>query len=517
MDTLRSAAHLLRELGEDLFNALISSDNTGKVREFAKTLLKQTGAPSILPTEMIVGGVTFEILSFLKEGEDSVTGKTMVNRSKEMNASLGEEDCQHIIEHQSDIPVELRDGVAFVFTDWRHLGAPEDVAYVDWRCDRWVRNWGLLDEGWKGLDRVLRRKQPFVLPAPVSPPIKIILGDRVYEALSFGKKGERVVDGNTVLARAKEMRAELGEEDGRYFLSHQDEIPVELRSGISFLFTNWRHPVRSDEIACVSWNGNCWELCSYRFNRDWPSYVRIVHRKQPDTLPTEMTVGGVTYEIVSPLDEGEKSVVLKTIVARAEKMDANLGEDDLLHIMKHQDCIPDKLREAVFVFTGSRKPVAPRLVSVLYWRNGAWEQNWDLGDSPYLDADMPRLLRRKQPAVQPADTLPTEMTIGGVTYEILPILKEGEKSVKGNVLVSRAEQMGANADEKDCKHIVKNQADIPAELRKVFNTFVFPNTRHPDGSSRVACIWWNVDRWVADWHWLDSKWDGNALVPRRIS
>jgi hypothetical protein len=53
MDTLRSASHLQRELGDDLFNALVSSDNTEAVRQFANGLVKDA-----LPTSMTIAGRT---------------------------------------------------------------------------------------------------------------------------------------------------------------------------------------------------------------------------------------------------------------------------------------------------------------------------------------------------------------------------------------------------------------------------------------------------------------------------
>lgn len=51
MDTLRSAAHLAREIGDELFAALVSSDNTTKVKEFAQSLVKPV--EPALPTGQI--------------------------------------------------------------------------------------------------------------------------------------------------------------------------------------------------------------------------------------------------------------------------------------------------------------------------------------------------------------------------------------------------------------------------------------------------------------------------------
>ena len=153
MDTLRSVSHLQRELGDDLFNALVSSDNTEAVRQFVGGLVKDT-----LPTEMTVSGRTYEILGFLQGDEKSVVGHTMVTRAKEMQAHLGKDDGQHLLDHQEEIPEILRGKVVFVFTDWRNPALSGHVAYVIWRGGRWVRLWVWLAYGRLGNARVLRRK-----------------------------------------------------------------------------------------------------------------------------------------------------------------------------------------------------------------------------------------------------------------------------------------------------------------------------------------------------------------------
>jgi len=153
MSDFRKLAHLAEQLGEQRFSALIDSANTGKVREFCDDLLK-----SALPTEIVVAGRTYEILGFLREGEEYVNGHTMVERAKEMDAHLGEDDGQHLLNNQQDIPAALRGKVVLVFTDWRHPGDSEDVYGVYWDGARWVRGWDWLDCDWGGNDRVLRRK-----------------------------------------------------------------------------------------------------------------------------------------------------------------------------------------------------------------------------------------------------------------------------------------------------------------------------------------------------------------------
>lgn len=154
IDTLLSAAHLRRALGEELFAVLASSDNTAKVKKFAEEL-----AEAGLPTTMTVGGVAYDILSFLR-GEKSVKGNVMVARAKEMNAHQGKAEREHLLAHQGDIPVALQGKVVFVFTDDTLPDDPGNVYYVFWGGGRWVGCWDWLDDVWDGDCRVLRRKSP---------------------------------------------------------------------------------------------------------------------------------------------------------------------------------------------------------------------------------------------------------------------------------------------------------------------------------------------------------------------
>ena len=154
MSDFRKLAHLYEQLGEDRFQVLISSDNTGKVKDFCGQLLKDA-----LPTTMTVGDRTYDILGFLLGDETSVVGHTMVGRAKELSAHLGADDGQYLLDHQQDIPVVFRGKVVFVFTDWRHPDDSEYVFFVCWDDDRWVQVWSWLGDGcWRGYDRVLRRK-----------------------------------------------------------------------------------------------------------------------------------------------------------------------------------------------------------------------------------------------------------------------------------------------------------------------------------------------------------------------
>jgi hypothetical protein len=105
------------------------------------------------------------------------------------------------------------------------------------------------------------------------------------------------------------------------------------------------------------------------------------------------------------------------------------------------------------------------------------------------------------------DSLPTEMTVGDRTYEILGFLQGDEKSVVGHVMVDRAKEMNANLGKEDGEHILKYQDEIPVALRgKV--VFIFPDWRHPDDPENAFFVYWSGDEWIQFWGWLgDGRWD----------
>jgi hypothetical protein len=111
-------------------------------------------------------------------------------------------------------------------------------------------------------------------------------------------------------------------------------------------------------------------------------------------LPTEMTVGGRVYEILSFLKRDEKIVVGHTMVERAHEMNAHLGKEDCEFILAHQADIPAALRGKVaFVFPDMQSLGGRENVAVLHWGDGGWYRGWYwLGD----DWDgFGRVLRRK--------------------------------------------------------------------------------------------------------------------------
>lgn len=112
------------------------------------------------------------------------------------------------------------------------------------------------------------------------------------------------------------------------------------------------------------------------------------------------------------------------------------------------------------------------------------------------------------------DALPTEITVGDRTYELLGFLEGDEKSVKGDVMVARAKKMNANSGQDDGQYLLDHQAEIPESLwGKV--VFVFTDWRHPDYSGRVACVRWRGDRWIPFWLRLALGFPAGYWVLRR--
>src|SRR3990167_2776862 len=102
------------------------------------------GITNRVQTDSIVlrlGEREYELVSFLSPGETWVSSKEMVRRAVQLNANLGEDDGRFILVHQDEIPAELRDKIAMVFTAWRRPGLPRHVAYVAWHGRQWVQDW----------------------------------------------------------------------------------------------------------------------------------------------------------------------------------------------------------------------------------------------------------------------------------------------------------------------------------------------------------------------------------------
>ena len=126
---------LKKRIGDEAFHALISSENAKLVREFALSLVKS----SALPTEILINGRTYEILSFLKEKEAG-SCQEMIKQAKKMKASMDQYHGLHILAYQTDIPTCLRSKVIFIFPDWFASFDHIHPYYIRFKGEYWTPN-----------------------------------------------------------------------------------------------------------------------------------------------------------------------------------------------------------------------------------------------------------------------------------------------------------------------------------------------------------------------------------------
>lgn len=109
--------------------------------------------------QFTIGGHTYELVPFLEEGESSVKGHVMVERAHALNVECWPGETFFNLDHQEDIPTDLRDKVYIVFVDWRSLVNESRIAFIKWSKERgrWVRSWSSVHFLWGKRARFLRR------------------------------------------------------------------------------------------------------------------------------------------------------------------------------------------------------------------------------------------------------------------------------------------------------------------------------------------------------------------------
>lgn len=116
--------------------------------------------------ELKVGGRVYSIFRFLRKGKVWIQDETLRERARQLRASGDDEHCQFILEHQSDIPVELRGRVKFLFPETAY-GVDNAIVFTlihwDSRKRKWVRFLEWLDFQGRYNDdnsRLVRLRQP---------------------------------------------------------------------------------------------------------------------------------------------------------------------------------------------------------------------------------------------------------------------------------------------------------------------------------------------------------------------
>lgn len=113
-------------------------------------------------------------------------------------------------------------------------------------------------------------------------------------------------------------------------------------------------------------------------------------------------------------------------------------------------------------------------------------------------------------------SIPIEITVGGVVYEVLPILQDGEISVFGNVVVERAAMLCAELDKKLGEHFLEHQEDIPQSLQGA--RLVFAEVTH-NRSGYKSALMISYSRtgngWVQNWRWFGEDFGYDCFLLRR--
>ena len=103
-----------------------------------------------------------EPISFLRKGEDVVRGYDLIGRALyEFDAAFGQEDAEWLLEHQKDIPAELRN--CYIFFPGTIRRPPDGILRFPclyWDGREWCLDWDWLEYDCDGDDRLLRFRKP---------------------------------------------------------------------------------------------------------------------------------------------------------------------------------------------------------------------------------------------------------------------------------------------------------------------------------------------------------------------
>jgi hypothetical protein len=110
------------------------------------------------------------------------------------------------------------------------------------------------------------------------------------------------------------------------------------------------------------------------------------------------------------------------------------------------------------------------------------------------------------------DVAPTLSSAGDL--EFIPVLREGEPPVRGDVMRQRAKEQNANLGLADLKRALETQAEIPAGLQGKYITFAGTVLRNAGGNLYVACLGWGGGRWIVGFCRLAGGWGDDVRLAR---
>lgn len=108
---------------------------------------------------------------------------------------------------------------------------------------------------------------------------------------------------------------------------------------------------------------------------------------------------------------------------------------------------------------------------------------------------------------------PTEFAVKDL--EFIPVLKDGELPITGDVMRDRAVTLKANFGLCDVPRLLDQQADIPVELQDKYIVLAATKLRDRDGNLYVAYLNFSGKRWCLIFFGrLDDDWVGDDRFPR---
>ncbi|OGY62464.1 MAG: hypothetical protein A2745_03270 [Candidatus Harrisonbacteria bacterium RIFCSPHIGHO2_01_FULL_44_13] len=102
------------------------------------------------------GEVELELVSFLKDGENSIQGYEMARRAQKMGANLGQKHAEAFLaKYGRWAPPEGVYYITFPGTVWQVGGGSRHIPYLLWSGGRWYLRFGWLESDWDSGDRLL--------------------------------------------------------------------------------------------------------------------------------------------------------------------------------------------------------------------------------------------------------------------------------------------------------------------------------------------------------------------------
>ncbi|MBI3088852.1 MAG: hypothetical protein HYY99_01180 [Candidatus Colwellbacteria bacterium] len=99
-----------------------------------------------------------EPVSFLKQGEEYISGQEMRVRAYKEKANFGQRQAEYMLEHEGEMPFECRDCLAFPGTGWCDQSGSLLIPCLLWYGDGWCLDFAKLEREWDSFDRIIRRK-----------------------------------------------------------------------------------------------------------------------------------------------------------------------------------------------------------------------------------------------------------------------------------------------------------------------------------------------------------------------